>query len=79
MSNQDKAEGFEECRRQVQLMLSHVPVITHVAVAELGNPFNGMRNAIEWLNCPRGCWLDGAPVQLIPGQRCPECREVAIP
>ncbi len=44
----------------------------------------------EWLNCPRGCCSDehgyplaiesgGTPRRLVPGQRCPGCREVALP
>lgn len=33
----------------------------------------------EWLNCPRHCCVDHEPVRLVPGQRCPECREVALP
>ena len=32
----------------------------------------------EWLYCPRHCRVDGEPVRLVPGQRCPECREVAL-
>lgn len=30
----------------------------------------------EWLFCPRNCRVDHEPVKLVPGQRCPECREV---
>lgn len=32
----------------------------------------------EWINCPRHCTVDHEPVRLIPGQRCPECREFAL-
>lgn len=32
----------------------------------------------EWLYCPRNCRVDHEPVKLVPGQRCPECRELAL-
>lgn len=32
----------------------------------------------EWINCPRHCTVDYEPVRLVPGQRCPECREIAL-
>lgn len=33
----------------------------------------------EWLFCPRGCRGSYEPIKLVPGQRCPECKEVALP
>lgn len=31
----------------------------------------------EWLYCPRGCRANHEPIKLVPGQHCPECREIA--
>ena len=45
----------------------------HCRLYPMSQPSQG-----EWLNCPRGCAVDYEPVRLVPGQRCPECREVAI-
>lgn len=45
MSEQDKAAGFEACRKLVLTLLSRVPVMTAHAVRDLGNPFAGLRNA----------------------------------
>ena len=53
MSDQDKADGFEECRRQVQLLLARVPVVRAFDVAALGNPFAGARNALEAQSAPQ--------------------------
>lgn len=56
---------------QNALVAAHIPIPPHCSACPHGP-------GPEWLYCPRHCRVDYEPVKLAPGQRCPECGEVAL-
>lgn len=57
---------------QNALVAAHVPIPACCSACPHGP-------GPEWLFCPRGCRANHEPIKLVPGQRCPECKEVALP